>query len=242
MKLVPRPRLVALVAVAALGAAACTGGSSAAPIVPSGAPTEAPSESPGQPTTVPAAGYPAGCPTEAPAPLGAGDTATVTLATEQGDIVIAVDGALAPNATGNFVALAECGAYDGVVFHRLVPGFVIQGGDVENGRKPSVDPSLVGTGGPPYRITDDPVTASYGRGTVAMARTQAPNSQGSQFFVVLDEAARAPLESYNTYAIIGTVTEGMDVVDAIAAMPNSGGQANQALEPVAITGTTVTRP
>lgn len=238
MNLVPRPRLVALVVAAALGAAACTGGSSAAPIVPSGAPPEATP----QPTTVPAGGYPAGCPTEAPPPLGAGDTATVTLATEQGDIVVAVDGALAPNATGNFVALAECGAYDGVVFHRLVPGFVIQGGDVENGRKPNVDPSLVGTGGPPYRITDDPVTTPYGRGTVAMARTAEPNSQGSQFFIVLDEAARAPLESYNTYAIIGTVTEGMDVVDAIAAMPNSGEPANQALEPVAITGATVTRP
>jgi cyclophilin family peptidyl-prolyl cis-trans isomerase len=239
MNLVPRPRLVALVVVAAMAAAACTGGSSAAPIVPSGAPQEATP----QPTTVPVGGYPAGCPTEAPAPLGEGDTATVTLATEQGDIVIAVDGALAPNATGNFVALAECGAYDGVVFHRLVPGFVIQGGDVENGRKPNVDPSLAGRGGPPYRITDDPVTTPYGRGTVAMARTQEPNSQGSQFFIVLDEAARAPLESYNTYAIIGTVTEGMDVVDAIAAMPNSGSDTgNQALEPVAITGATVTRP
>lgn len=243
MNLVPRPRLVALVVVAALGAAACSGGSSAAPILPSGAPTEAPSEPSAEPTGAPAGGYPAGCPTEAPAPLGPGDTATVTLATEQGDIVIAVDGALAPNATGNFVALAECGAYDGVIFHRLVPGFVIQGGDVGNGRKPNVDPSLVGRGGPPYRITDDPVTTPYGRATVAMARTAEPNSQGSQFFIVLDEAAKAPLESYNTYAIIGTVTEGMDVVDAIAAMPNSGPDTgNQPLEPVAITGATVTRP
>lgn len=239
MNLAPRPRLMALALVAALGAAACSGGSTAAPILPSGAPTATPV----QPTEAPTGGYPAGCPTEAPAPLGEGDTATVTLATEKGDIVIAIDGALAPNATGNFVALAECGAYDGVVFHRLVPGFVIQGGDVENGRKPNVDPQLVGTGGPPYRITDDPVTTPYGRGTVAMARTSEPNSQGSQFFIVLDEAARAPLESYNTYAIIGTVTEGMDVVDAIAAMPNSGQDTgNQALEPVAITGTTVTRP
>lgn len=242
MNLPPRSRLVALVAVAALGAAACGGGSSAAPILPSGAPTENPATASAPPTGLPAAGYPAGCPTEPPAPLGPGDTATVTLTTDEGDIVIAVDGALAPNATGNFVALAECGAYDGVVFHRLVPGFVIQGGDVENGRTPDVDPNLVGTGGPPYRITDDPVTTPYGRGTVAMARTQAPDSQGSQFFIVLDEAARAPLESYNTYAIIGTVTGGMDVVDAIAAMPNSGEPANRALEPVAITGAMVTRP
>jgi cyclophilin family peptidyl-prolyl cis-trans isomerase len=75
-----------------------------------------------------------------------------------------------------------------------------------------------------------------------MARTPAPNSQGSQFFIVLDDQAAAPLESYNTYAILGSVTSGMDVVDAIAAMPNSGEPANQALEPVAITTATVTRP
>jgi cyclophilin family peptidyl-prolyl cis-trans isomerase len=244
----PRLRLAALVAAAAMVAVACSGGSTAAPILPSGVPTEAPAtEAPstGAPATeVPATGgYPADCPTEPPAALGADEKATVTLATEQGDIVIAIDGALAPNATGNFLALAECGAYDGVIFHRLVPGFVIQGGDVQYGRKPNVDPSLVGRGGPPYRITDDPVTTPYGRATVAMARTSEPNSQGSQFFIVLDEAAKAPLESFNTYAIIGTVTDGMDVVDAIAAMPNSGSDTgNQALEPVAITGATVTRP
>jgi cyclophilin family peptidyl-prolyl cis-trans isomerase len=229
-------RLAALVAAAAIAAAACTGGSSAAPIMPSGVPTEPP------PTSVSAAGYPDGCPTEPPAPLAADETVTVTLATEQGDIVIEVQGALAPNATGNFVALAECGAYDGVVFHRLVPGFVIQGGDVEHGRKPDVDPSLVGTGGPPYRITDDPVTTPYGRGTVAMARTQAPNSQGSQFFIVLDDGAKSSLESANTYAIFGSVTSGLEVADTIAAGPSTGGQESRALEPVAITGATVERP
>jgi cyclophilin family peptidyl-prolyl cis-trans isomerase len=166
----------------------------------------------------------------------------VTLSTELGDIVIEVRGALAPNATGNFIALAECGAYDGVIFHRLVPGFVIQGGDVEHGRVPDVDPDLVGTGGPPYRIFDDPVTTPYGRGTVAMARTPEPHSQGSQFFIVLDDAARTSLEAVNTYAILGTVTAGMEVVDAIAAMPNSGPPANDALEPVAITRASVARP
>jgi cyclophilin family peptidyl-prolyl cis-trans isomerase len=189
----------------------------------------------------PAGGYPAGCPTTAPAPLG-DETATVTLSTELGDIVIEVRGALAPNATGNFIALVECGAYDGVVFHRLVPGFVVQGGDVQHGRMPDVDPDLVGTGGPPYRITDDPVTTPYGRGTVAMARTPEPDSQGSQFFIVLDDAARGALEAANTYAILGTVTAGMEVVDSIAAMPNTGPPANQALEPVAITRASVARP
>jgi len=223
----------------ALALAGCSGGATARPILPSGAPAQTPT---GAPASQPAGGVPAGCPTSAPAPLAAGASATVTLATEQGDIVVEVKGALAPNATANFVALAACGFYDGVVFHRLVPGFVIQGGDGEFGRKPNVDPALVGTGGPGYTIPDDPVTATYGRGTVAMARTPAPNSEGSQFFIVLDDAARPALESANTYAILGTVSKGMDVVDAIAAMPNSGQPANQALQPVAITKATVTGP
>jgi cyclophilin family peptidyl-prolyl cis-trans isomerase len=110
---------------------------------------------------------------------------------------------------GNFVALAECGYYDGVVFHRIVPGFVIQGGD----------PTGTGTGGPGYTIQDEPVTTDYARGTVAMARTPAPNSVGSQFFIVLDDAAAQSLAdpSTNNYQILGSVTDGMDAVDAIAA-------------------------
>ena len=98
-------------------------------------------------------------------------------------MAITVDADLSPIAAGNFVALAGCGFYDGVVFHRVVPGFVIQGGD----------PTGTGTGGPGYEIQDEPVTATYGRGTVAMARTSAPNSVGSQFFVVLDDGAREAL-------------------------------------------------
>ena len=183
-----------------------------------------------------------GCPTSAPAPMAAADTATVTLATAKGNIVIKVTGSLAPNATGNFVALAACGFYDGVVFHRLVPGFVIQGGDGQYGRAPNVDAAHVGTGGPGYSITDDPVTTPYRRGTVAMARSSKPNSQGSQFFIVLDDQAAGALAAANTYAIIGEVTSGMDAVDAIGAMPNSGEPNNAALDPLPITKATVTRP
>ena len=76
----------------------------------------------------------AACPTSQPAPLPAGQKRTVTIDTPKGTIVIKVDGALSPIAAGNFVALAECGCYDGVVFHRVVPGFVIQGGDGQYGR------------------------------------------------------------------------------------------------------------
>jgi len=183
-----------------------------------------------------------GCPTSAPAPMAAADTATVTLATAKGNIVIKVTGSLAPNATGNFVALAACGFYDGVVFHRLVPGFVIQGGDGQYGRAPNVDAAHVGTGGPGYSITDDSVTTPYKRGTVAMARSSKPNSQGSQFFIVLSDGAAGALSAANTYAIIGEVTSGMDAVDAIGAMPNSGEPNNAALGPLPITKATVTRP
>ncbi|MBM4407137.1 MAG: peptidylprolyl isomerase, partial [Chloroflexi bacterium] len=174
------------------------------------------------------------CPTKAPPPLPAGQTRTVTVETTQGTIVLRIDGSLGPNAAGNFVALAECGFYDGVVFHRLVPGFVIQGGD----------PDGNGTGGPGYTIQDQEVKGEYKRGTLAMARTSAPNSQNSQFFIVLtDDPAGPILESYRTYAIFGEVSDGMEVVDAIAAMPNSGdATGNQALEPVPMAKLTVSSP
>jgi cyclophilin family peptidyl-prolyl cis-trans isomerase len=183
------------------------------------------------------AGYPAGCPTSQPAPLGADETRVVTIATDKGDIGIEVDGSLSPIATGNFVALAECGYYDGVIIHRVVPRFVIQAGDGEFGRSPDVD-ARVGSGGPPYTIEDEPVTARYDRGTVAMARSSQPNSVGSQFFIVLDDEARSSLESANTYQIIGNVTSGMDTVDAIAAAAD----AEQPSDPVVMNSVTVSTP
>lgn len=158
-----------------------------------------------------------GCPTTQPAALAAGETRDVTITTSLGTIVVHIEADLSPIAAGNFVALADCGFYDGVVFHRVVPGFVIQGGDGENGRSPNVDPVTVGQGGPGYTIADEPVTATYGRGVVAMARSTQPNSVGSQFFIVLDDEARGSLERANTYQIIGSVTTGMETADAIAA-------------------------
>jgi cyclophilin family peptidyl-prolyl cis-trans isomerase len=178
-----------------------------------------------------------GCPTSEPAPLAAGTTRTVTISTGQGDLVLRIQADLSPIAAGNFVALAECGWYDGVVFHRVVPEFVIQGGDGQFGRVP-IDSSQVGRGGPGYTITDEPVTAPYGRGVVAMARTSAPNSVGSQFFIVLDDSAAAALASYNTYQIIGSVTAGMEVADAIAAAADRELPSN----PVMMTAVTVATP
>jgi cyclophilin family peptidyl-prolyl cis-trans isomerase len=168
------------------------------------------------------------CPTSQPASLPAGQTRTVTITTPKGNIVIKVDGSLSPIAAGNFVALASCGYYDGVVFHRIVPDFVIQGGD----------PDGTGSGpGPGYTIKDEPITTAYHRGTVAMARTPNADSQGSQFFIVLADSAASQLASASPgYAIFGEVTSGMDVVDAIAA---AAGGVELPTDPIVMTQVTV---
>lgn len=206
------PTFVAL----ALAVAACGGGTSSAP---SGAPSSSPA---------------ANCPTAQPAALAAGETRTVTIETAKGRMVIKVEGSLSPIAAGNFVALAGCGFYNGVVFHRaatLQDGtpFVIQGGD----------PTGSGSGGPGYTIVDEPVTAPYARGTVAMARSNAPNSQASQFFIVLSDESGPILSSYNTYAIFGTVVEGMDTADAIY---DDAGGVQLPTSPIAMDSVTVSNP
>ncbi len=162
-----------------------------------------------------------------PSPLAApaGDGTGVRLATELGDIVIGLFTESAPVAAENFVNLVEAGYYDGTGFHRVVPDFVIQGGD----------PTGTGAGGPGYTIPDEEVVGEYGRGIVAMARSPQPDSQGSQFFIVIDDAARASLDAARTYVIFGRVLEGMDVVDAIAA----AGSGEQVADPVLIETATV---
>ncbi len=214
--MIPRPqaRAARVLAVAlALVVGACSTGAAPLPTIgPSAAPTTA-------------AGT---CPTSQPAPLAAGETRTVTLNTSKGAITLKIDGGLSPIAAGNFVALAACGYYNGVVFHRVVPGFVIQGGD----------PTGTGSGGPGYTIQDELVTATYHRGTLAMARSAAPNSQGSQFFIVLADSAEGTLASYNTYAIFGEVADGMDAVDAIAAAADAELPTN----PIVMDSVTVSNP
>ncbi len=218
--------LLAALAIVALG---CTSGGGASPSAASSA---------AAPSTVVEGNDPGTCPTSQPAPLGAGETRTVTIVTDLGAIAITVKADLSPIAAGNFVALATCGWYDSVVFHRVVPGFVIQGGDGENGRSPEISPAMVGTGGPGYTIKDETVTTQYARGIVAMARTAQPDSVGSQFFIVLDDKAREALESANTYQIIGSVTTGMDVADAIAAAAD----AEIPTKPVVMTDVSVSNP
>ena len=123
----------------------------------------------------------------------------VKLATQKGDITIELS-ADAPIASSSFIYLVGKGFYDGLTFHRVEKGFVVQGGD----------PSGNGTGGPGYSFADEPVTSGYVRGTVAMANA-GPNTNGSQFFIVLKDTPNLPKK----YTLFGQVTSGMDVVDKI---------------------------
>ena len=181
------------------------------------------------------AGGIAGCPTAPPPAAAAGSTSVVTVNTSLGVIELTLKADLSPIAVGNFLALATCGYYDGVVFHRIVPKFVIQGGDGQYGRVATYGAGRAGTGGPGYQIQDEKVTTPYQRGTVAMARSSQPNSVGSQFFIVLDDKAQGSLASANTYQIIGSATKGMEVVDAIAAAADRENPS----QPVAMTKLTV---
>jgi cyclophilin family peptidyl-prolyl cis-trans isomerase len=221
------------------------------------APTNEPTPTPTPMTTIAPtvppyilAPTPFDCPTSAPALMHSGETATVTMTTNFGVIVIKVEGILGPNAAGAFTALSRCGYYNNVMFHRIAAKFVIQGGDGTYARLPDYVPEKMGTGGPSWTITDDPVNTTYKRGTMAIARTSEANSGNSQFFIVLDDSAAEQLaaEGYNNYAIFGNVTSGMDVVDRIAQIPVGGDPAqvgadpDMALQPAVILSTVVTVP
>ena len=133
----------------------------------------------------------------------------VTFEMENGDIIKAeLYPEVAPNTVNNFISLVSKGFYDGLIFHRVIPGFMIQGGD----------PKGTGVGGPGYSIKGE-FTANrfkndlkHDRGVLSMARTMAPNSAGSQFFIMHEDAPHLD----GQYAAFGAVTEGIEVVDQIA--------------------------
>ena len=218
---------------------------------PTVTPTPAPSALPTIPPTTPPYTLgptmaPDACPTAAP-PAFTG-TATVTMNTNFGVMVVKVDGSLGPNAAGSFVALARCGYYNNVIFHRILPKSFIQAGDGTNARLPN--PKLgadLGTGGPSWTIPDDTVNTKYVRGTVALANNGSADSGSSQFFIVLSDTAFPA--GTKSYAIFGNVTSGMDVADRISLVP-TGGEADQAasgrtsmpVQPIVITSATVTTP
>jgi peptidyl-prolyl cis-trans isomerase B (cyclophilin B) len=124
----------------------------------------------------------------------------VTITTDRGAIVMDLDPQLAPNTVNNFIGLARQGYYDGLTWHRVVPEFVIQGGDPEGS----------GRGGPGYKFADEAVKGQYTRGAVAMANA-GPDTNGSQFFICIDDCSRKLAPSYNLF---GYVVEGQDVAES----------------------------
>jgi peptidyl-prolyl cis-trans isomerase B (cyclophilin B) len=154
-------------------------------------------------TLAPAGAQQPGAPAGKDAPKGGKkvkQSAVITME-KGGEIAIEFFPDDAPKTVENFVTLAKKGYYDGVTFHRVEPGFVVQGGD----------PKGNGTGGPGYTIKDEFNKQQHVRGAVAMARTQAPNSAGSQFYITL-----APAHFLDgQYTVFGKVTSGMEVVDKI---------------------------
>jgi len=137
----------------------------------------------------------------------------VVVTTTCGEFTIALDVSQAPTTASSFASLARQGFYDGLAFHRISAGFVIQGGD----------PLANGKGGPGYKVVEAPPSdTTYPRGTVAMAKapTEEPGTSGSQFFVVTAENASAPPFSLPAdYALVGKVTKGLDVVQRIGSLP-----------------------
>jgi peptidyl-prolyl cis-trans isomerase B (cyclophilin B) len=133
---------------------------------------------------------------------------TVIIETNLGTIVFKLLPELAPETVRSFEKLAKDGFYDGTLFHRVIPGFMIQGGDpnTKSGNK-----STWGTGGPGYTIKAEFSSRSHHRGIVSMARAQDPNSAGSQFFIVTTDSTFLDRQ----YTVFGEVTEGMDIADKI---------------------------
>jgi cyclophilin family peptidyl-prolyl cis-trans isomerase len=190
-------------------------------------------------TAAPAA--PAGCEAaSAPEPKGeeslpkpkavldAGKTYVATVSTNCGDFEITLDSQQAPKTGGSFKVLADKGFYDGTTFHRIVPGFVIQGGD----------PKGTGRGGPGYSVVEPPPNnLVYEKGIVAMAKTEndPAGTSGSQFFVVTGEELPLPPD----YALLGKVTSGQDVVDKIGVVETDPGT-EAPVEPVVIASVKVT--
>jgi cyclophilin family peptidyl-prolyl cis-trans isomerase len=213
-----RALLVLLAALAAVALVAGCGGGESSTKSTGAAPSECTSVEPPDPRETGSHKAPI-------APLDADKTYTLTFETTCGSFTVTLDPELAPKTTASLVALAREGYYDDTLFHRVVPDFVIQGGD----------PTQSGSGGPGYTTVDVPPSdAAYTKGVVAMAKAPAepPGTAGSQFFVVTGADAGLPPE----YAIVGKVTDGMDTVERIDALGVADGPPS---EPVVVTRVTV---
>lgn len=147
---------------------------------------------------------------------------TVVLHTEAGDITIALTADKTPITVNNFITLAKSKFYDGTIFHRVINGFMIQGGD----------PDGNGTGGPGYKFDDEKFDGEYSRGTIAMANS-GPNTNGSQFFIMHKDYP-LPLN----YVIFGKTVDGFEIIDKIAdseVIKSQTGEGSQPVTPIKIT-------
>jgi peptidyl-prolyl cis-trans isomerase B (cyclophilin B) len=200
----PRACVLILLLAGALAVGACGGSDDSGGSGESAAATPTPGAAPAC-KTVPAPKHkPAGKLPKPKETLDRGKTYVATVSTSCGDFQITLDSKQAPKTGGSFKYLADKGFFDGTTFHRIVPGFVIQGGD----------PKGDGTGGPGYSVVEPPPDdLTYTKGVVAMAKTAAEptGTSGSQFFVVTAEDANLPPD----YALLGRVTSGQDVVETI---------------------------
>lgn len=183
-------------------------------------PTSAPST-----TLPPVSPTPFPTPTKTPGPpamtINPRKFYTALLHTDKGDIEITLNAKETPITVNNFVFLARSGFYNGTPFHRVIRGFMIQGGD----------PKGDGSGGPGYKFNDEPIIGAYLRGTVAMANA-GPNTNGSQFFIM-----HADYSLPKNYVIFGNVTRGIEVVDAIATAPvteSPSGEQSKPITPVRV--------
>jgi cyclophilin family peptidyl-prolyl cis-trans isomerase len=166
--------------------------------------------------------------TKPKAKLDASKTYTVTVETNCGTFAFKLDVKDSPKTTAAFAGLVRKGFFDGLTFHRIVPGFVIQGGD----------PTGTGGGGPGFSTVDKPPSdAKYTLGVVAMAKTQteAPGTSGSQFFVVTTSDAQLPPD----YALLGNVTKGIDVVKRIGELGDPADQTGAPTQTVVMKKVTV---
>jgi len=140
---------------------------------------------------------------------------TAVIETKFGDIELRFFPGDAPKHVENFLTLAKSGFYDGTIFHRVIPGFMIQGGDPNT---KGTDKSLYGTGGPDHRVPAEFNKRPHKRGILSMARSQDPNSAGSQFFIVVQDSNFLD----GQYTVFGEVTKGMEFADKIVSQKRDG--------------------
>lgn len=171
------------------------------------------------------------CPTSAPEARPV--ASLVTLVTDRGTVRVRTQPG--SRSAAAFVALARCGYYEQTVFYRLHAAYDIEGGDGRYGRSDFIDEIRIGSGDAGFRVPDGPPVASYGVGTVLLARSAEPDSGGSRFLVLLDERAGRDIAASGwPFEPVGRISEGLEVLAAIAEMPNSGGDADLPSEPVSI--------